>query len=446
MKRKKVIIMGAAGRDFHNFNVFFKNKKEYEVVAFTATQIPGIENKIYPPVLSGNLYPKGIPIFPESELPILVKKNNVDVVVFAYSDVSHEYVMRKASQIIAAGADFWLLGLNSTGLQADVPVISVCATRTGSGKSQTSQKIVKILRSMNQKVVAVRHPMPYGDLARQIIERFAQYEDFDKYNCTIEEREEYEPYIELGAVIYAGVDYEKILRAAEKEADIIVWDGGNNDFPFYKSALSIVVTDALRPGHELTYHPGETNLRLADIVIINKVNNATAEATEQIKRNIRSVNEKALIIEAASQITVDDPEIIKGKKVLVVEDGPTLTHGGMSYGAGMIAAKKYGAKKIVSPLPYAVGSIKETFKKYPHTKNVLPAMGYNKKQIKELDATINSMPIDLVIVGNPIDLAKLIKLKIPSVRAHYALQEKTKPNLEKIIKDFLKRKGVYNTL
>lgn len=429
--------MGAAGRDFHNFNVFFRDKKEYEVVAFTATQIPGIENKTYPPELSGKLYPKGIPIYPESQLARLIEDNNIEKVVFAYSDVTHEYVMHKASEVLAAGADFWLMGTHSTTLHTHLPVISVCAVRTGSGKSQTCRKIVKILRDMGKNVVAVRHPMPYGDLAKQIVQRFARYEDFEKYNCTIEEREEYEPYIGLGAVIYAGVDYEKILRQAEMEADIILWDGGNNDFSFYRPDLHIVVADALRPGHELAYHPGETNLRLADIVIINKVNEASPAVRNQIRENTRSVNQEAMIIEAESEISVDDPRIIKGKRVLVVEDGPTLTHGGMEYGAGYVAAEKYHAKEMVSPIRYAIGSIKETFKKYPHTKDVLPAMGYSEEQVKELEQTINSMPIDLVIIGNPINLAKLIKIKVPSVRVHYELKEVTHPNLEEEIKSFI---------
>lgn len=437
MKRTKVIIMGAAGRDFHNFNVFFRDKKEYDVVAFTATQIPGIENKAYPSILSGKLYPKGIPIFPEFQLSNLIEDNGVEKVVFAYSDVSHEHVMHKASEVLAAGADFWLLGTNSTTLHTHIPVISVCATRTGSGKSQTSRKIVKMLRDIGKKVVAIRHPMPYGDLAKQVVERFAKYEDLIKYNCTIEEREEYEPYIEMGVVIYAGIDYGKILRQAELEADIIVWDGGNNDFSFYRPDLHVVVTDALRPGHELAFHPGETNLRLADIVVINKVNNASRTAIDQIRENIRSVNQNALVIEAASEVTVDDPRIIKGKKVLVVEDGPTLTHGGMDYGAGYVAAKKYHAKEIISPVPYAVGSIKDTFEKYPQTKDVLPAMGYSVEQVKELRQTINSMPVDLVIVGNPINLAKLIKMKVPSVRVHYDLKELTHPNLKEEIKSFI---------
>ncbi len=383
MKKTKVIIMGAAGRDFHNFNVFFRDKEEYEVEGFTATQIPGIENKIYPPVLSGKLYPKGIAIYPEADLSRLIEDLGAEKVVFAYSDVSHEYVMHKASQVLAAGADFWLLGTHSTTLHTHVPVISVCAVRTGSGKSQTARKIVKMLRGLGKRVVAIRHPMPYGDLAKQVAMRFASYEDLTKNNCTIEEREEYEPYIELGAVIYSGVDYGKILELAEKEADVIVWDGGNNDFSFYRPDLHIVLVDALRPGHELTYHPGETNLRLADIVIINKVNDASFRDRVQIMSNIRSVNPEALIIDAISKVSVDDPEIIKGKRVLVVEDGPTLTHGGMRYGAGYVAAKQYQAKEIVSPVSFAVGSIKETFEKFPHTREVLPAMGYSKDQIRQ---------------------------------------------------------------
>ncbi len=427
--------MGAAGRDFHNFNVFFRDNENYEVVAFTATQIPNIEGRIYPSVLAGKLYPNGIPIYPESELSELIKKYKVDRVVFAYSDTPHEYVMHKASEAMAAGADFWLMGPETTMLKSKVPVISVCAVRTGCGKSQTTRRVVRILREMGKKVVSVRHPMPYGNLAEQIAERFATYEDLDKYHCTIEEREEYEPHIDLGAVIYAGVDYEKILREAEKEADIIVWDGGNNDLPFYKPDLKIVVADPLRPGHEKTYHPGETNFRMADVIVINKEDTAKFEDIEEIRKTAREINPDAIIIDAASPVYVDNGEEIKGKRVIVVEDGPTLTHGGMSYGAGYVAARKWGAKEIVSPYPYAVGSIKDTYEKYKQTREVLPAMGYSDTQIKELEETINKIPADLVIIGTPIDLRRVVKLNKPAVRVRYELEEIGKPDLEDIIKE-----------
>ncbi|MCD6427816.1 MAG: GTPase [Caldisericaceae bacterium] len=435
MEKTKVIIMGAAGRDFHNFNVFFRDNENYEVVAFTATQIPNIEGRVYPPVLAGKLYPKGIPIYPESELSDLIKKYKVDRVVFAYSDTPHEYVMHKASEAMAAGADFWLMGPETTMLKSKVPVISVCAVRTGCGKSQTTRRVVKILREMGKKVVSIRHPMPYGNLADQISERFATYEDLDKYHCTIEEREEYEPHIDLGAIIYAGVDYEKILREAEKEADIIIWDGGNNDLPFYKSDLKIVVADPLRPGHEKMYHPGETNFRMADVIVINKEDTAKFEDIEEIRKTAREINPDAMIIDAASPVYVDGGEQIKGKRVIVVEDGPTLTHGGMSYGAGYVAARKWGAKEIVSPYPYAVGSIKATYEKYRQTREVLPAMGYSETQIKELEETINKIPADLVVIGTPIDLRRVVKLNKPAVRVRYELEEIGKPDLEDIIKE-----------
>ncbi len=435
MEKTKVIIMGAAGRDFHNFNVFFRDNENYEVVAFTATQIPNIEGRVYPPVLAGKLYPNGIPIYPESELSDLIKKYKVDRVVFAYSDTPHEYVMHKASEAMAAGADFWLMGPETTMLKSKVPVISVCAVRTGCGKSQTTRRVVKILREMGKKVVSIRHPMPYGNLADQISERFATYEDLDKYHCTIEEREEYEPHIDLGAIIYAGVDYEKILREAEKEADIIIWDGGNNDLPFYKSDLKIVVADPLRPGHEKTYHPGETNFRMADVIVINKEDTAKFEDIEEIRKTAREINPDATIIDAASPVYVDGGEQIKGKRVIVVEDGPTLTHGGMSYGAGYVAARKWGAKEIVSPYPYAVGSIKATYEKYRQTREVLPAMGYSETQIKELEETINKIPADLVVIGTPIDLRRVVKLNKPAVRVRYELEEIGKPDLEDIIKE-----------
>ncbi len=435
MSRTKVIIMGAAGRDFHNFNVFFRKREEFEVVAFTATQIPNIEGRLYPPALAGDLYPKGIPIYPEGDLAKLIKEQEVQRVVFAYSDVSHEYVMHKASQVMAAGADFWLMGPLSTMLKSTKPIVSVCAVRTGSGKSQTTRKIISILREMGKNVVSIRHPMPYGNLEEQACQRFATYEDLDRYNCTIEEREEYEPHIDLGAVIYAGVDYEKILREAEKEADIIVWDGGNNDFPFYFSDLQIVVTDPLRPGHEVTYHPGETNFRSADVIVINKEDVAPFEAIEEIRAHAMEINPDARIVDAVSSIFVEDGQAIRGKKVVVVEDGPTLTHGGMAFGAGYIAAKKWGASEIISPVPYAVGSIKQTFEKYNQTKNVLPAMGYSDVQIQELEETLNSIPADIIIIGTPIDLRRVMKLNKLALRVKYELQEIGMPTLKEIIKE-----------
>jgi predicted GTPase len=442
MKKTKVIIMGAAGRDFHNFNVYYRNNPEYEVVAFTATQIPGIEKRGYPPELAGPNYPKGIPIYPESMLPELIKKFNIEEVVFAYSDVSHEYVMHKASIALANGPDFRLMGPTTTMVKSKVPVVSVCAVRTGSGKSQTSRKVARTLKKLGFKVVVIRHPMPYGDLTKQIWQRFASYEDLDKNDCTIEEREEYEPHIDIGIIVYAGVDYEKILREAEKEADIIVWDGGNNDIPFYHTDMHIVVADPHRPGHELTYHPGETNLRMADIVIINKVDTADPRNVATVRNNTKMVNPDATIIEAASPITVDNPELINGKKVLVVEDGPTLTHGSMAYGAGMIAAERLGAGEMVDPRPYAVGSIVTTFQKYSHLGAILPALGYGKDQIHELEETINATPCDVVLIGTPIDLRRVLKINKPAVRAKYELQEIGTPTLEEILKaKFVKKKS-----
>jgi len=442
MTKVRVIIMGAAGRDFHNFNAYFRDNDEYEVVAFTATQIPGIEKRTYPRELAGSNYPNGIPIYPEEKLPQLIRKHNVNQVIFAYSDVPHEYVMHKASIALANGADFRLMGPSTTMLKAKVPVVSVCAVRTGSGKSQTSRRVCSILKNMSFNVVVVRHPMPYGDLRKQACQRFASYSDLDKHECTIEEREEYEPHIDNGIVVYAGVDYETILREAEKEADIIVWDGGNNDLPFYASDLHIVVADPHRPGHELTYHPGETNLRMANVVVINKVDTADPMNIETVHKNIKMANPKATVIEAASPITVDDSEIIKGKQVLVIEDGPTLTHGNMKYGAGTIAAKKLEAKELLDPRPYAVGSIKNTFEKYTHLGNLLPAMGYGNEQIKELEETINAIPCDVVVIGTPVDLRKLLNLNKPAVRARYELQEVSKPNLEDILRQhFSKVRG-----
>jgi len=439
MQRIKVIIMGAAGRDFHNFNIYFRNNDAYEVVTFTATQIPGIEERSYPPELAGPNYPNGISIYPEEELPRLVREHNVDQVVFAYSDVSYEYVMHKASIALANGADFRLMGPKTTMLEAKVPVVSVCAVRTGSGKSQTSRQVAKILKSKGLRVVVIRHPMPYGDLRKQICQRFASYEDLDKHECTIEEREEYEPHIDNGIIVYAGVDYEKILREAEKEADVIVWDGGNNDIPFYKSDLHIVVADPHRAGHEIAYHPGEANLRLANVVIINKVETADPKNVERVKQNVRTVNPNATILEAASPITADKPELIKGKRVLVIEDGPTLTHGNMPYGAATIIAKRLGAGEIVDPKPYAVGSIKETYKKYAHLGAILPAVGYGERQIAELKETTDRTPCDVVVIGTPIDLRRVMSIDKPTVRVKYELKVLGSVSLEQILEEFLQR-------
>ena len=440
MEKTKVIIMGAAGRDFHNFNVYFRNNDSYEVVAFTATQIPGIEKRNYPPELAGPKYPQGISIYPEEKLPELIKKYDVNEVVFAYSDVPHEYVMHRASLVLSCGADFRLMGPSTTMLKAKVPVVSVCAVRTGSGKSQTSRKVATLLKKMGFQVAVIRHPMPYGNLAKQIWQRFASYEDLDKHECTIEEREEYEPHIANGILVFAGVDYEKILREAEKEADIIVWDGGNNDVPFYCSDLLIVVADPHRPGHEVAYYPGETNLRMADVVIINKVDTASPEGIETVRKNIKTLTPDALIIEASSPITVDNQDLIKGKRVLVVEDGPTLTHGNMAYGAGVIVARRLGASEIVDPRPYAVGSIVKTFKKYTHLGTLLPAVGYGREQIKELEKTVNNTPCDIVVIGTPIDLRRVLRINKPAVRAKYNLKELSSPTLEDVLKKHFKRR------
>jgi predicted GTPase len=443
MPKVKVIIMGAAGRDFHNFNVYFRDNDAYEVVAFTATQIPGIEGRIYPPELAGRNYPKGIPIYPEEELPRLIREYDIDQVVFAYSDVSHEYVMHKASIALANGADFRLMGPKTTMLTAKVPVISVGAVRTGSGKSQTSRQVAKILKSKGLNVVVIRHPMPYGDLRKQVCQRFASYEDLDKYECTIEEREEYEPHIDNGIIVYAGVDYEKILREAEKEADIIVWDGGNNDIPFYKPDLHIVVADPHRAGHEITYHPGEANLRMANFVIINKVDTADPKNISLVKENTRKVNPNAVILEASSPITADKPELIKGKRALVIEDGPTLTHGNMPYGAATILAKQLGASEIADPRPYAVGSIKEAYEEYPHLGAVLPALGYGEKQIEELKETISRTPCDVVIIGTPVDLRRIMEINKPTVRVKYELKVLGPLSLEQILESFLKKVQIH---
>ena len=439
--RKKVIIMGAAGRDFHNFNVYFRDNEDYEVVAFTATQIPDIEGRVYPPELAGKLYPEGIPIEPEEKLTELIKRHNVDEVVLSYSDLSFQYVMEKASLVLSAGADFRLLGPRSTMIESRKPVIAIGAIRTGCGKSQTTRRVLDILRSKGLKVISVRHPMPYGNLVEQKVQRFASYEDLDKHKCTIEEREEYEPHIDRKSVVYAGVDYGEILRAVESEdPDVILWEGGNNDFPFYKSDLFIVVVDPHRPGHETTYYPGMTNLLLADIIVINKEETANLEGIETVRKNIEKWNPSAIVIDASSPIFVDDPDKIKGKRVLVVEDGPTLTHGEMSYGAGYVAAKKFGASEIIDPRPFAVGSIVETYKKYTHIGSILPAMGYGEKQIKELEETINRSDAELVIIGTPIDLGRVTRLNKPYVRVRYELQEIGKPDLEDVLSEFLKEK------
>lgn len=433
---ERVIIAGAAGRDFHDFNTFFRINKRYKVLAFTATQIPNIEDRRYPPELAGRLYPDGIPIHPEVELTELIEKLDVNQVVFSYSDVSHEYVMHLASRVLAAGADFNMLGPDRTMLRSQKPVVSICAVRTGSGKSQTSRRVVSILNSMDfERVVTVRHPMPYGNIADQAVQRFASYDDLERQNCTIEEREEYEPYIDMGAVIYAGVDYGEILKKVEEEANIIVWDGGNNDLPFFASDFHIVVTDPHRPGHELRYHPGETNLRLADVVVINKVDTADHQNVVKVQQNIRLVNPKAVIVKAASPIMVEDPLAIRDKRVLVVEDGPTLTHGDMSYGAGYIAATYYDAREIVDPRPYAVRSISKTYETYPDTGPILPAMGYGDEQIKDLEATINQTPSDLVLIATPIDLGRLVNINKPSQRVRYKLQEIGQPTLKELLEE-----------
>jgi predicted GTPase len=430
----RTLIMGAAGRDFHNFNVFFRENPDYTVVAFTATQIPDIEGRTYPPELAGSRYPAGIPIHPESDLVRLIEEKEVDQVVFAYSDVPHTYVMHKASLILAAGADFRLMGVKSTQIKSSKPVVSICAVRTGSGKSQTTRRVSLILREMGYKVAAIRHPMPYGDLAKQAVQRYADYGDLDKYKCTIEEREEYEPHLDNGVIVYAGVDYERILRQAEKEVDIVLWDGGNNDFPFYVSDLQIVVADPHRPGHELSYYPGETNARSADVFVINKVDTARPEDIITVRQNLRDLNPDAVVIEAASPLFVEDPRSIQGKRVLVVEDGPTLTHGGMAYGAGWVAARRFGAAEIVDPRPYAVGSIKATYEKYTTTGDVLPAMGYGDEQTHELEKTINAADVDLVLIGTPIDLSRVIKINKPTQRVRYELQEIGQPTLKDILK------------
>lgn len=433
---KKTIIMGAAGRDFHNFNVYFRDNEEYRVAAFTATQIPDIEGRKYPSILAGKLYPDGIPIYPEKDLTKYIKELEVSEVFFSYSDVSHEYIMHKASEVMSAGASFTLLGPRETMIKSKIPLISICAVRTGCGKSQTSRKTALILKEKGKRVVVIRHPMPYGDLTEQKVQRFATYEDMMKHKCTIEEMEEYEPHINNGIVVYAGVDYGAILEEAEKEADIILWDGGNNDIPFYEADLEIVVVDPHRPGHELKYHPGETNFRRAQVLIINKIGTTEKENVEMVLNNIKKFNPEATIIRANSPIFISEAEEVAGKTVLVIEDGPTLTHGGMPYGAGIIAAEKYGAAKITDPRPYAVGSIKETFQKFPHLDKVLPAMGYGREQMAELAQTIDKVDCDLVIGATPIDLGRLIKTNKKILRVTYELEEIGSPDLKEVLREF----------
>ncbi|NMB42315.1 MAG: GTPase [Firmicutes bacterium] len=431
--------MGAAGRDFHNFNTYFKDNERYEVVAFTATQIPNIDGRKYPAALAGKLYPEGINIYEESDLEKLIKEQQVDQVIFAYSDISHPSIMKKASKVIAGGADFRLMGPKTTMLKSKVDIVAVCAVRTGAGKSQTTRRVAQILKNLGKKVVVIRHPMPYGDLEKQTCQRFTSYEDLDRHHCTIEEREEYEPHLDQGFIVYAGVDYQEILRQAEKEADIILWDGGNNDIPFYKPDIHITLVDPHRPGDELFYHPGETNLRMADIVIINKIETSSLENVETVRANIRKANPEAVIVDAASPIFIENYSLIKDKKVLVVEDGPTLTHGNMNYGAGAIAARKYGAKELIDPRPYAEGSIRDTFAQYTHLTDILPAMGYGDRQLKELEATIANIKADLVVIGTPIDLRRIINIEKPTVRVSYKLQEIGEPTLEALLTEKFKR-------
>jgi len=438
MNRTRVLIMGAAGRDFHNFNVIYRNDPQSKVVAFTATQIPNIEGRLYPPELSGELYPDGIPILDEVDLSRLISEFKVDDVVFAYSDVSHEYVMHKASEVLKCGSNFKLLGGEKTMIKSNKPVIAIGAVRTGSGKSQTTRRVAEVLTDAGISVAVIRHPMPYGDLKKQKVQRFATIEDLKNYDCTIEEMEEYEPHIDRGSVVFAGVDYKAILDKAEKEADIILWDGGNNDMPFYKSDLFLVVVDPHRPGHELLFYPGESNLLMADVVVINKMDTAEPENIATVKANIASVNPGATIIEAASPVTVEKPDVIKGKRCLVVEDGPTLTHGGMKFGAGIVAAEKFGATEIVDPRPWITGTIAETFESYPDIGKLLPAMGYGEQQIKDLEATINAADCDVVIIGTPIDLRRLLHIEKPSVRVTYNLKETGRPMVANVLEPFTK--------
>lgn len=438
MTAERILILGAAGRDFHNFNVFFRDNPAYEVVGFTATQIPKIEERSYPPVLAGPLYPKGLPVYPEHELESLIRDLKVDRVVFAYSDVSHEHVMHLASRCVAAGADFTLLGTQRTMLTASKPVVAVCAVRTGCGKSQTSRYVSRLLHAAGKRVVAVRHPMPYGDLAQQRVQRFATYDDLATHRCTIEEREEYEAHVKAGTVVYAGVDYEAILREAEKEADVIIWDGGNNDVPFFKPDIWITVADPLRAGHEVTFHPGEANFRAADVIVVNKANTAKGEDVEKVIAHARELNPRATLVRGASEVVCDKPDLVRGKKVLVVEDGPTITHGGMPYGAGKVAAEKYGAASLVDGRPFAVGSIQKTYAKYPHIGRLLPAMGYYPEQIRELEETINASDAEVVLIGTPFDLARLIRIDKPTCSIGYELVNMGAPTLEDALAKLVK--------
>ncbi|MFO7615864.1 MAG: cyclic 2,3-diphosphoglycerate synthase [Bacteroidales bacterium] len=443
LSRKKVIIIGAAGRDFHNFNTYYRSKPDYEVVAFTAAQIPDIDGRKYPAELAGELYPDGIPILAEEELPALIRKYQADTCVFSYSDVPYERVMRLGALVNACGAEFSMLGPNGTMIPSSKPVIAVVAVRTGCGKSQTSRKVIEILMKRGLKVVAVRHPMPYGNLVEQKVQRFARIEDLEKHKCTVEEMEEYEPHVVRGNVIYAGVDYEAILRAAEQDpdgCDVVIWDGGNNDFAFYKPDLTITVVDPHRPGHEISYYPGEVNLRLADVVVINKIETARPEGIQTVRDNIAALNPTAVVIDGASPIRVDDPALIRGKRVLVVEDGPTLTHGEMKIGAGVVAARKYGAAEEVDPRPYTVGRLTETFRIYPGIGKLLPAMGYGEEQLRDLEATINNTDCDSVIIATPIDLNRIIKIKKPNTRVYYDLQEIGDPNLDMVMDEFIARR------
>ena len=438
MDKIKIIIMGAAGRDFHNFNTYYRDNEHYQVVAFTATQIPNIEGRIYPPELAGGLYPQGIPIHEESELVELIYKHNAEEVVFSYSDIRHEDVMHLGSIVNAAGADFKMMGVKRTAVASSKPVIGICAVRTGCGKSQTTRRVSEILKNAGKKVAVIRHPMPYGDLSAQAVQRFESIEDLEKHDCTIEEMEEYEPHICRGTVVYAGVDYEAIVREAEKEADVILWDGGNNDMPFYQTDLLIVVTDPHRTGHEKEYYPGETNLRLADVVVINKIRTAEPENVEKLRRSIAQINPEAKVVDAASPVTVEDPDIITGKRVLVVEDGPTLTHGEMKYGAGVVAAKQCGAAELVDPRPFAIGTIADTFDHYPDIGTLLPAMGYGSDQTQDLEETINSTDCEAVVIGTPIDLRRVVDIRQPSTRVTYDLEEIGTNKLDDILAGFLK--------
>ncbi|MDH5372811.1 MAG: cyclic 2,3-diphosphoglycerate synthase [Acidimicrobiia bacterium] len=445
MSKRKVIIIGAAGRDFHNFNTRYRDDESVEVVAFTAEQIPGIEDRTYPAELAGPLYPNGIPVFAEEELPRLIEELGADECAFSYSDISYNHVMGVAAIVQAAGAAFILLGPNDTQVKSTKPVISVCAVRTGSGKSQTSRKIVETLMAKGLKVIAIRHPMPYGDLTAQRVQRFAELADLEKHDCTIEEMEEYEPHIVRGNVIYAGVDYEAIIRAAEDDpdgCDVIVWDGGNNDFSFYEADLAFTVVDPHRPGHELSYYPGEVSLRMADVAIINKIDSADLAGIETVRENIAKINPDARVIEAASTVRLDNPSVVDGKRVLVVEDGPTLTHGGMKIGAGVVAAKKHGAVEFIDPRPYLVGKLKETFETYPDIGTILPAMGYGEEQLRDLEATINATDCDAVVIGTPIDLARIVNINKPVTRVFYDLQEIGEPNLDGVLNEFVIKHGL----